>query len=340
MKRTNIKKTRETGETKSNLGTASKTLSIGFTVLLAVIAVALYLTQNPRLQDAEKLKEPKETFTIKANHTLKYWPIVIHKWNKQDSARSMKRVLDMMSWQMVNGSAGDGWDLMWAHEYPFVMFENEMKNLKPHQRVNHFPGVNAIAVKRTMATNNRFPFIPPAFKFPQMKDDFKKHVQENPNHQFVEKLRNNRGVKIVSVDEIKFDDTEKFVQRFIDNPLLIEGHAFDIGVYVVISSIDPLRIYRNSGEILVRICSEPYHPFDPKNLDKYVVSDEFKMFCTMPSFKKLCNDYGFSYKTILENHLQLRGFNVTDLWRQIDEAIVTLITKNEDGFISRVSYYY
>ncbi len=33
------------------------------------------------------------------------------------------------------------------------------------------------------------------------------------------------------------------------NPLLINGHKFDIGVYVVITSLRPLRIYALNGSI-------------------------------------------------------------------------------------------
>ena len=60
-----------------------------------------------------------------------------------------------------------------------------------------------------------------------------------------------------------------FIQQFIGNPLLIDGRyafiiqisccsfsnscrKFDIGVYTVITSVDPLRVYTYSGEVLIR----------------------------------------------------------------------------------------
>lgn len=96
-----------------------------------------------------------------------------------------------------------------------------------------------------MTTHNFFPFIPATFEFPGMFENFKEFVEMNPEIKFVEKAESNRGVIIVSINEINFETpAKKIYQEFIDNPLLIDGHAFDLGVYVLITSIDPLRIYR------------------------------------------------------------------------------------------------
>ena len=41
-------------------------------------------------------------------------------------------------------------------------------------------------------------------------------------------------------------------QVYVDDPLLIDGYKFDIGLYTMITSIDPLRIYVFEGDVLLR----------------------------------------------------------------------------------------
>lgn len=69
---------------------------------------------------------------------------------------------------------------------------------------------------------------------------------------FVQKQNNHRGIKIKSLKELDFNSSGSFIQEYIDNPLLIDGYKFDIGVYTIITSIDPLRVYIYNGDILFR----------------------------------------------------------------------------------------
>ena len=47
------------------------------------------------------------------------------------------------------------------------------------------------------------------------------------------------------------------ISRYIDNPLLLFGHKFDLRIYVVVTCYDPLRVYVYR-EGLVRFASEKY----------------------------------------------------------------------------------
>ncbi len=56
------------------------------------------------------------------------------------------------------------------------------------------------------------------------------------------------------------------ISRYLDNPLLLNGHKFDLRIYVVITSFDPLRIYVYR-EGLVRFASQKYQNVDLSSAD-------------------------------------------------------------------------
>ena len=58
------------------------------------------------------------------------------------------------------------------------------------------------------------------------------------------------------------------IQRYITNPLLINGHKFDLRTYVLITSYEPLKIYIFQ-EGLARFASEVYTTRIDKN-NKYM----------------------------------------------------------------------
>ncbi len=70
----------------------------------------------------------------------------------------------------------------------------------------------------------------------------------------MQKNKNHRGIKIEKVDKINLEGTPggSFIQEFVANPMLIDGYKFDVGVYTMITSVDPLRIYVYEGDALLR----------------------------------------------------------------------------------------
>jgi len=55
------------------------------------------------------------------------------------------------------------------------------------------------------------------------------------------------------------------VQVYMDKPFLIDGYKFDLRVYALIMSVDPLRIFMYKDG-LVRLCTETYKPPSARNM--------------------------------------------------------------------------
>lgn len=283
--------------------------------------------------------------SVKCLEQPKYWGVCIDHWNINGNLRTMDRVFNRLGFVPVNGSNGDDWDILWTIEYPYhhpqikrsEQYDTLDNPLKFHQRINRIPGFNFIAAKSFMTSNNRdIKYVLPGFFFPAMIDDFKTYVKANPHARFVEKALGNRGVRLVEKDEINFKETNKYYQHFMENPFLVDGRFMDFGVFALISSIEPLRVYRYAQEVHLRFCPEPYYPLDTTNLDKYVISGSRLDFMRLPETKFYFDEYGFSFKLSIEDYFERKGHNVTELWRKIDEAIVQLVVNNEHRMVKEV----
>lgn len=199
--------------------------------------------------------------------------------------RSIERTFKALQHKFVNASYGDDWDIMWALPYPYDPEEInkhdplfcgiENKVLRHDQKVNHFPGIVILTDKSEMSHKNKnLSYILPAFELPKETNELSQFLKENPDVKLVEKDFGNRGVHVVEKKDISWERASKngvFYQQFMDKPFLIDGHAFDVGVYVLITSFDPMRFYVFDSDVLFRFCKNPYHPFDPQDTDRYVV---------------------------------------------------------------------
>jgi len=177
------------------------------------------------------------------------------------------------------------WTVLWAHNYPFRVLSDKLSHMTQGQKLNHFPGSGFVTNKMNLATSG-LAYVPKAFQLPKDIKKFKLYAKKYPSKLFVQKSNNHRGIKIEPVEKLDLSNNASFVQEFIHNPLLVNGHKFDIGVYTIVTSIDPLRVYMYK-EVLYRFCPEPYHPFDAAKVDKYVVGDDYTPIWEIDSLKGL-----------------------------------------------------
>ncbi|KAF7283992.1 hypothetical protein GWI33_022809 [Rhynchophorus ferrugineus] len=223
---------------------------------------------------------------------------------------------------------GDEWDLLWAHDYPFRALQSELRYLKPHQKINHFPGCGYITNKVELATTS-LKYIPPAFKLPEDKTKLLEYNKKHPNKTFVQKNNDHRNIKIEKIENIDLNKPGTFIQEYIDKPLLVNGHKFDVGIYTIITSVDPLRVYIYNGEALLRFCPIKYYPFDPNNLDKYVVGDDYLPTWEVPALNYYYNALGHNMKESLNAFLQSQGKDGSVIWNKIEDAIRTTLLAKE-----------
>lgn len=221
------------------------------------------------------------------------------------------------------------WDLLWAHDYPFRSWSSILSKLKPHQRVNHFPGCGYITNKVDLSTTEGR-YILPAFKIPEQRDAFLDYASRHPEKMFVHKSNDHRGISVKNVSDINLAAAGSFVQEFIQRPFLVDGYKFDIGVYTAITSIDPLRVYVYKADVLFRFCPIKYYPFDPQILDKYVVGDDYLPIWNVPSLKTYYTKLKFSMKDSFDAYVRSQGKDPDKVWNSVNEAIKEIALTKEN----------
>jgi len=104
--------------------------------------------------------------------------------------------------------------------------------------------------------------VPPQFNFPQDIEIFKQYMSEQKKATYIAKpVASAQGDGIILFKQLNEVPQKMLgdvvVQRYIDDPLLLDGLKFDLRVYVVVTSLYPVIGFLCS-EGLARFCTEPY----------------------------------------------------------------------------------
>ncbi|XP_021069123.1 tubulin polyglutamylase TTLL6 [Mus pahari] len=211
--------------------------------------------------------------------------------------------------------------------------------MKSYQKINHFPGMSEICRKDLLARNmsrmlklfpKDFHFFPRTWCLPADWGDLQTYSRTRKNKTYICKPDSGcqgRGIFITrSVKEIKPGE-DMICQLYISKPFIIDGFKFDLRVYVLVTSCDPLRVFvYNEG--LARFATTSYsHP----NLDNL---DEICMHLTNYSINKHSSNFvqdafsGSKRKlSTFNSYMKTHGYDVEQIWRGIEDVIIkTLIS--------------
>ncbi|XP_019335248.1 probable tubulin polyglutamylase TTLL2 isoform X2 [Alligator mississippiensis] len=259
-----------------------------------------------------------------------------------DSVPKMVReVLMERGWSEFDKRQQDksDWNLYWRNT-PFHVTDH--RNIKPWQRLNHYPETVKITRKDYLARNLKrmkgiygsalYEFSPVAFIMP---NDYVKFIAEyskerqsqgrKSSYWICKPVNLSRGRGILIFQDIKdlIYDYVVIVQKYISNPLLISGYKWDLRLYVCVTSFCPLTIYTYE-EGLVRFATEKFDLSSLDNVYAHLTNTSINKFG--PSYKKDKVGIGRGCKwTFSKCRSYLRSIGVDDLllWQRINN-IVTL----------------
>ena len=187
-----------------------------------------------------------------------------------------------MGWKLIEENASEktkgSCNFIWVDTSNVNEFFN---NIQPWQRINHFPGMTNIARKTKLAEHldcmkkrfkKDFSFYPTTYTLPRDKHHMKKYFEPGGKSKSTYIVKpdggcQGRGIfltkKWSAIEELS---TTHVAQRYISDPLLIDNKKFDLRIYVLITSCDPLRIYLFQDG-LVRLCTQDFSKPTSSNLE-------------------------------------------------------------------------
>lgn len=194
--------------------------------------------------------------------------------------RFFREALEPLGWQV--GDEHD-WDAAWITGMPEA---GQFRRVSPTRTMNHFPGNAALTVKSRLHESlstlreriheshgpehelaRRLAFFPRAYVMPGDYHALQQAAQDHPEQRWILKPTNaskGKGIRLLKdVGEAPLA-RDWLVQEYLANPHTIRGHKYVLRLYVLISSLAPLRVYLYR-QGFAKLASEPWDPDDADN---------------------------------------------------------------------------
>ncbi|XP_077630369.1 tubulin polyglutamylase TTLL13 isoform X4 [Crocuta crocuta] len=245
---------------------------------------------------------------------------------------SVRRAAQMCGLKEVGED--EEWTVYWTD--CSVSLERVM-DMKRFQKINHFPGMTEICRKDLLARNlNRmqklypteYDIFPRTWCLPADYGDFQSYGRQRKTRTYICKPDSGcqgRGIFITRNPRDIKPGEHMICQQYISKPFLIDGFKFDMRIYVLITSCDPLRIFMYE-EGLARFATMPYTEPSNSNLDdacmhltNYAINKHNENFVrddTAGSKRKL---------STLNAWLREHSYDLRELWGHIEDIIIKTI---------------
>jgi hypothetical protein len=220
-------------------------------------------------------------------------------------------------------AAPSDYDILWEHHAPKAAV---LSGLTPSHRVNLFPGMSILCQKAQFgkfAHEKRLEFVPRYYTSSERDAAYLVADLQVPTARFVLKNRSHRGVRMLAPAEVVsmaegaaaaaaakeaggaarsiYGEApegssavasllkEQVVQQFIQNALLVDGHKFDVSVYVFIQGFAPTLEAYTLENVLIRVVPRPFPTTAAEWSDnkRLIVQDEYLTAWNMPTFRQL-----------------------------------------------------
>lgn len=269
--------------------------------------------------------------------SLKYWFDADAKEGMKPYESAMA-VLSYMGHEKIEMEVGKrpteiirhyNWDLLysWQH-FSMTKIKIDYSKLKQHHRINHFPGITSVTNIDFLGTTIQSPYIPRIFTNHQ---DIDEYLKENPKTKFIEKSSSNSShVRYVAEPKnIDFDDGKNFAQVLIENPLLVDGNAFDFGVYVVLTSVNPMRAYYYIGNVLLRVADLEFIADDFSNPRTFVMNKDDQLGVEFKVFEQY-RQKKYTEMDILKVVLKERDIDPSAVFEHVENCINSVLMSQEN----------
>jgi len=316
-----------------------------------------WISQNPTLTDSPALKQslfpnipPTINFMLHnemSAHQLHNDLRKHLKWKLSSITPAIvKRCASNSGFRLMRKNVSD-WTCTWGRH----MKSPQFKEIKESQKINHFPGTFNIGRKDRLWKNyhklmlkhgkSEFNFLPRTFCLPADTKLLRKvWERKGGKGRWIVKppaLARGEGIKVINKWSQIPTTRPLIVQRYVARPYLINETKFDLRLYLLVTSVNPLRLYLYDDG-LVRFASNKYSNESSKVQDLFTHLTNYsinKKSSTYVSNEETEEEKGHKWtlKT-LWRHFHAAGIDHSVIWEKIKDLMIKTVLSAESNLVN------